>query len=84
MAAKLSPAQLRVVNRMREGWELGRLHESIWLQKGGCGYGGPSERVNRNTFDALYNAGVIVAVPNQSPFHYPRIYILTEKGVGDA
>lgn len=60
---KLTKAQERVVSRMKDGWELGwssTMEGRVWLQKGGVGRGGESEKVSTATAHALLKAGVIV------------------------
>ena len=62
--AKLSKAQQDVIDKMRDGWQLGR-NTSIsyatpcWIQEGGIGYGGKTQNVSRSTFRALWNKGLI-------------------------
>lgn len=60
---KLSKAQQRVVDLMKEGWELAYdnrgFYAHCWLQKGGTGKGGPTEKVNFNTLYALKNRGIV-------------------------
>lgn len=59
---KLSTAQQDVVNRMRDGWELGAPMTpdgGVWLQQGGLGKGGNSKQVHANTFNSLYQKGII-------------------------
>jgi hypothetical protein len=66
----LSKAQQIVVDKMREGWELGcgmDLHGHPWLQKNGCGRGGETIKVNRNTFCSLLSLGVIENVNRTFP-----------------
>lgn len=63
--SKLSPNMQRVIDLMRDGWELGAsIHHlgrrRIWLQKGGISKGGESEGVSAHTFEALLNRGVIL------------------------
>lgn len=58
----ISKAQGRVLERMRNGWQLGlstALHSRWWLQKGGCGRGGESENVNAGTALALLRRELI-------------------------
>lgn len=64
---KLTKPQQRVVDRMREGWPLGRSSGRWWLQRDGVGCGGPTEEVNANTAHALYVRGVI----RKSRDYYP-------------
>ena len=59
---KLSKAQQKVVDLMKEGWELGKsqsMSGRAWLQKDGVGRGGPVEKVNTNTFWSLYKKEII-------------------------
>lgn len=80
---KLSPSQQRVVDRMREGWELG-ISNSIsapnaWLQRDGLGRGGPTEKVSRGTVDALRKRGIITT----GRFSFPtQRYTLSPTGGG--
>jgi len=77
---KLTAAQTRVVELMEQGWELG---ESVsisfggaWLQKGGVGYGGSSEKVSRATVHALVSKKVIVCTDHSFP---TRTYVIRRK-----
>lgn len=59
---KLSPAQMKVLKLMAEGWELGLssgLNFYAWLQKNGLGCGGPTERVHAGTFNGLCRRGLV-------------------------
>ncbi len=61
---KLSPAQQHVVDRMREGWQLGfatGLSVRVWLQQNGLGQGGQTEDLRIDTLLALRKARIIVA-----------------------
>lgn len=67
---KLTKAQDRVVSLMKEGWELGwsnTMDGRVWLQKGGVGRGGQTERVLVATASALCKAGVIVCDKREFP-----------------
>ena len=76
----LSPAMQHVLDRMTEGWALGRSSTVLdgglcWLQKNGVGQGGPCEDVKRATVDALHDRGLIL-------YHYAfpsATYTLTQK-----
>ena len=74
---KLTAAQTRVVELMEQGWELGEDVSSFsghaWLQKGGLGHGGSSEKVSRATVHALVSKKVIIT----SHMRFPtRTYVL--------
>jgi len=60
---KLSNPQQKVIDLMKAGWELGvngGINNRAWLQRDGCGRGGPTEDVHFNTFYALYKRHLIV------------------------
>jgi hypothetical protein len=69
--AKPTKVQQAVLDKMAQGWQLGKSNSDIdgraWLQRDGCGYGGPTMKVNLATFNALRNAGLIV----KDIFKYP-------------
>lgn len=69
--AKLSKVQVEVLEKMANGWKLGRsasiINSRAWLQNGGCGRGGESLKVSSATLKALMNAGLIV----RDTFKYP-------------
>jgi hypothetical protein len=72
----LTPSQQRVVDRMREGWELGKGmggDGSFWLQRNGLGRGGENETVHASTAHALYTRGVIEVARDRYPFQYWRL-----------
>jgi len=86
---KLSKAQLEVLQKLSEGWELGSSLTQIGftveiergvLQKNGLGCGQPLKDVKIITINALVKKGLIKRLPNP----YVRIeftkYELTEKG----
>lgn len=59
---KISEAQIKLLQLMDSGWQLGTssgITSRTWLQKGGCGKGGESRRVNTNTKHALWEKGLI-------------------------
>jgi hypothetical protein len=75
---KLSPAMQKVIDLMRDGYELGRstgYMSSCWLQKGGLGRGGHCVSVNENTFHALYDRGLLKRVSREleSPTRYELV-----------
>lgn len=77
---KLSQKQSEVIRLMREGWELGhscKMEGRSWIQKGGIGKGGNFKNVNSNTFQAIYDRKLIVAIERSFPTHK---YALTELG----
>lgn len=61
---KPSKVQMEVLAKMADGWQLGHstgaFYNNSWLQKGGCGHGGPTVQVSFATLRALRNAGLIV------------------------
>ena len=71
---ELTKNQKHVVDRLRDGWELG-LDTDYWLQKGGCGFGGESEKVNSSTAHALYKKGVVVVKSSRFPLDTFRLNI---------
>lgn len=76
---KLSKAQQLVVDRMNDGWSLGKdsgLRGRAWMQHGGLGRGGKSADVHISTFYVLCKLGAI-----KSPaYHFPTTeYVLTEE-----
>lgn len=59
---KLSELQQDIINKMANGWELGRavtLDGRYWLQKGKLCEGGEVVYVNKRTAYALYKKGLI-------------------------
>lgn len=59
---KLSKVQQDVLDKMRNGWELGidtALYEYYWMQQGGLGKGGKSQNVSKATVRALVNRNLI-------------------------
>tara|TARA_Y100000310_G_C20686245_1_gene819215 strand:- start:1215 stop:1466 length:252 start_codon:yes stop_codon:yes gene_type:complete len=69
-AKKLSRAQQHVLDRMKDGWELGRsstFEGGAWLQKDGLGRGGQTETVNSATLIVLWRNGLIVPVGSHFP-----------------
>ena len=60
---KLSKSQQHVVDLMDQGWHLGMtggINPEPWLQRDGLGYGGPTERIHRGTFWALWKKRAII------------------------
>ncbi len=56
----LSKSQQLVIDKMKEGWELGSSTMGrAWLQKNGLGRGGETMGVHRNTLHSLYKMGLI-------------------------
>ena len=60
---KLPKTQIDILDKMDNGWELGLATgykgSRAWLQKGGLGYGGDSQKVHRNTLFSLEAKGLI-------------------------
>lgn len=59
---KLSKRQQEVLDAMVKGWEMGHnggINSRVWLQRNGCGRGGPTMAVNLSTFYALYQRKLI-------------------------
>lgn len=57
---KLSRVQQDVIDKMRNGWELGCYSMSgCRLQKGGLGKGGETQIVSHSTVHSLYKKGLI-------------------------
>jgi len=77
---KLTKSQIEVLTLMNEGWALcasGDLDASAWLQKDGCGCGGPTKRVNVATKRALFIRGLI-----NRKYGFPTTtYYLSQKGI---
>lgn len=56
MTIKLTKLRAQILNRMRDGWEMGmapklRLGTSYWIQRNGVGRGGETQRFNSSTFE---------------------------------
>lgn len=86
MKAPLSSRQRHVLERMRNGWELGysrgcRATGRYWLQHGGLGRGGTSEDVLTGTVDALLRRHLIMSDRTQDMFATPRRFVLTQDGL---
>jgi hypothetical protein len=67
---KLSKQMLRALTLMKEGYELGHsmgFSGSVWLQKGGCGRGGATEKIRFDTFFALRDRQLIAHVGTSYP-----------------
>lgn len=63
MMENLTERQQRVIDLMKEGWELGISRTygvRAWLQKDGIGRGGESEDVYLSTFYSLSKKGYII------------------------
>lgn len=61
----MTKAQQKVVDLMREGWELCGAHRirgehHYWLQKNGAGCGGPVQPVRGNVVHNMFQDGIIV------------------------
>jgi hypothetical protein len=80
---KLSVRQKEAIQYMRDGYELGYSSgywSSVWLQLGGCGRGGQTQKITMSTFSALDDRGLVEEIPNQPPLSRPTRYRLTELG----
>jgi len=68
---KLSKQQDKAIKLMKDGWELGCSETSgkCWLQKGGLGSGGNTEKVKESTISALEKKGLITYNKRDYPFH---------------
>ena len=78
---KLSPVQQKVIDLMKQGWEMGvsmTMDSRVWLQEDGVGRGGKSQKVNANTFFSLCSKGLIELKAQSFP---TSKYGLTEKGI---
>ncbi len=77
---KLSRSQIEVLTLMNEGWALcasGGFYATAWLQKNGCGHGGPTKKVNVATKQALSNRNLI-----NRKYGFPTTsYYLSQKGI---
>lgn len=76
---KLSKLQQDVIDKLREGWELGlsmTMDGGAWMQKDGLGRGGESMNVKKNTFFALRDKGIIKRVSENFP---TARYVLTDE-----
>jgi hypothetical protein len=80
---KLSKAQADVLKHLDEGWDLcvsSTFDGGVWLQNGGCGKGGKTEKVNTKTFISLYNRGLIRKVKQGFPTSvYARKVLMKER-----
>ena len=73
---KLSKAQQRIVDYMKNGYELGHMSDingRYWLQKPGLGRGGDSIDVNRASIHALINKGIICW--GKHSFPWTKLYL---------
>ena len=78
MIKKLSKPQQEVIDLMKAGWELGAsggMSNRTWLQRDGCGRGGPVKEVNGNTFYALVRRGLIKGTGTS----WPSIWVLASE-----
>lgn len=77
---KLSKAQIEVLTLMNDDWSLcasGGLDARAWLQKGGCGHGGPTKKVSVTTKQALFDRELICR-----KYSFPTTtYYLSQKGI---
>jgi hypothetical protein len=77
---KLSKAQQEIVDKMREGWALGKSSawgkNSCWIQNGGPGKGGETRHISISTLKCLLESGAIEQIEHRYP---TAIYQLTEK-----
>lgn len=77
---KLSKAQIEVLTLMNDDWALcaiGGFAASAWLQKGGCGHGGPTKMVSVATKQALFDRKLICC-----KYAFPTTtYYLSQKGI---
>lgn len=62
-AVKLTPAQRKLINLLRDGWQLshgqGAFTTRAWIQKGTIGGGGERQKVSRNMTDRLLKMGML-------------------------
>ena len=78
----LSPAQQKVIDLMKDGWELG-MSQTIGtigvckLQQGGIGRGGKTQRVRR---DIVYHLERRRLIKRTGEFFPTQVFALTEKG----
>jgi hypothetical protein len=80
---KLSRGQKDAIQLIRDGYELGHTTgywSRVSLQKGGCGKGGETAKINFKTFYAISSRKLVTPIPNQSEFAKPIRYQLTELG----
>ena len=76
---KLTSKQLEVINLMGEGWELcvsSTISGNVWVQKDGCGKGGRSVNLHKNTFYSLLDKGFLKMKCDGFP---TRCYVLRRK-----
>lgn len=78
---KLSKAQQKIIELMKEGWELGRstsfASNRAWVQQDGVGRGGKSEKMSISTFCVLLDKKLIELKKDGFP---TSKYQLTELG----
>lgn len=78
---KLSESQFFVIEKMQQGWELGKTKYTslngshCWLQKGYLGCGGETIKVSVTTFNSLVKKELII----KDEFPSKR-YLLTDLG----
>lgn len=77
---KLSKAQIEVLTLMNDDWTLcasGGFNARAWLQKGGCGCGGPTKTISVATKQALFDRELI-----DRKYAFPTTtYYLSQKGI---
>jgi hypothetical protein len=74
--ARLSKNQQNVLDKMKDGWQLGLhlgFHTRYWLQKNGCGNGGETMDVNAHTAHGLRNKGLIIVDTTEFPLQTFRL-----------
>jgi hypothetical protein len=80
MTPKVSPAQQHILERLSTGWQVGvnmTLDSRNWLQDGGAGCGGATERVSGDDVHALVTQRLVY----QSKQSFPTsTYDITESG----
>lgn len=77
---KLSPTQIDIIQKMRDGWELGRncgYRSSVWMQKNGIGRGGESKDLSISTFQILWEKKIITVIRIG---YSTTVYALTDLG----
>lgn len=74
---KLSKNQQKVIDLMKEGWELGSGYSGAWVQKGGLGKCGETVRISMATLSALLRKDLVKFIGRVFPTNH---YLLTEKG----
>jgi len=86
---KLSKNQIKVLQLMQQGWELGSSVGTIgftvivrraWLQKNGIGHGAPIENTKIVTVNSLVRKGLVEKLSNPYVMTQCTLYRLTSKG----